>query len=278
MEPIIFYPNTSKVTPEPHSALLSPFGAHESQYCYGVFHEPQGHFMAEHAVLFVYPWGQDYVRCHRALRKVALKLQQRGIPSLRFDYRGTGDSGGADTALSMESAAEDIQAAFAYLQDQTGADHIQVVSVRFGMLATVKALANEAQVAEFLSWDPVLFGDDYINELYGPQITNRTVEPNMIWVNGYPMTRLFESEIRSSLVGVDTIAAPVVLFGAEESARFKAWHDQCLVSGVNVTLSHSVQPGQGSIWGDVNAIGGFMSSDPLLQSLEERLIHGVADS
>jgi hypothetical protein len=48
------------------------------------------------AVLLCNPFGQEAIRCHRAFRLLSARLASSGIPSLRFDYFGTGDSPGND--------------------------------------------------------------------------------------------------------------------------------------------------------------------------------------
>ena len=40
------------------------------------------------------PMGPEYTRSHRTLRHLADRLALAGIPALRFDYHGVGDSAG----------------------------------------------------------------------------------------------------------------------------------------------------------------------------------------
>ena len=42
------------------------------------------------------PIGYESILCHRAGRHLAERLAAAGIPALRFDYDGTGDSVGSD--------------------------------------------------------------------------------------------------------------------------------------------------------------------------------------
>ena len=42
------------------------------------------------------PVGHEYTRAHRTLRHLADSLAGRGVPTMRFDYHGIGDSPGSD--------------------------------------------------------------------------------------------------------------------------------------------------------------------------------------
>src|SRR5437868_15096221 len=44
------------------------------------------------------PIGPEYTRSHRTLRHLADRLAAAGIPALRFDYQGCGDSAGDEEA------------------------------------------------------------------------------------------------------------------------------------------------------------------------------------
>ena len=81
----------------------------QQQGIYTLFSEPQGHSLADYAVLMCYPLGQEYVRSHRALRTLSAHLAQKGVPSLRFDYRGTGDASGH--LFELDAAMDDIRVA-----------------------------------------------------------------------------------------------------------------------------------------------------------------------
>ena len=45
------------------------------------------------SVLLCQPYGHEYIRAHRAFRTLGERLARAGFPTLRFDYRGCGESG-----------------------------------------------------------------------------------------------------------------------------------------------------------------------------------------
>lgn len=80
----------------------------------GVLHP--GHAQAQVGVLLVVGGPQYRVGSHRQFVLLARRLAQAGIPVLRFDYRGMGDSSGAQR--SFESVDDDIRSAIDVLCQQ----------------------------------------------------------------------------------------------------------------------------------------------------------------
>ena len=62
-------------------------------------YQPVAEPRPETAVLICNPFGQEAIRAQRSLRVVAERLSRQGVPSLRFDYFGTGDSPGEDGSV-----------------------------------------------------------------------------------------------------------------------------------------------------------------------------------
>ena len=75
---------------------------------YSVIQEPGGEYIADFAVLLCYPFGDEYIRSHRAFRHLAFLLARKGVVSMRFDYSGTGDSSGASSEFSLGDARAQI--------------------------------------------------------------------------------------------------------------------------------------------------------------------------
>lgn len=126
---------------------------------YGVFHPADK--PGSLAALIVPPFGQDYVRCHKSLQKLAIDLARRGVSTLRFDLSGSGNSSDAD-GLSLSLWSEDTRAAMAELTARSGCEQIAVVGVRLGAAI---AASVETQVEQMIFWDPVFDGGGYLAEL-----------------------------------------------------------------------------------------------------------------
>jgi alpha/beta superfamily hydrolase len=111
------------------------------------------------------PVGSEYTRSHRSLRHLADRLAQAGIPCLRFDYDGTGDSPGGDLDPGrVEAWQASIRTAIGHARRLSGRARACLVGVRFG--ATLAALAAaETPVEHLVLWNPCVKGRGYVREL-----------------------------------------------------------------------------------------------------------------
>lgn len=120
---------------------------------------------ADHAVLICAPILQEYMRTHWALRKLATELARAGLPVLRFDYTGTGDSAGDLSDASVQTWVDDVGDAATELRDASGASRVSVVGLRFGATLATLAAAQSLKVRDLVLWDPVVNGADYLATL-----------------------------------------------------------------------------------------------------------------
>jgi len=111
------------------------------------------------------PVGSEYTRSHRSLRHLADRLARAGIPALRFDYHGVGDSPGTDLdPRRVETWRADVRGAIARARALSGRPRLFLVGVRLG--ASLAALATgEAEVERLVLWNPCVKGSSYAREL-----------------------------------------------------------------------------------------------------------------
>ncbi|HET7546903.1 MAG TPA: alpha/beta hydrolase [Usitatibacter sp.] len=131
---------------------------------FGWYHESSGAQGAAVAVICP-PIGSEYTRSHRSLRHLADRLALAGVPALRFDYHGAGDSPGTDLDPDRLGAwRADIAAAIAHARRLSGCARVHLVGVRLG--ATLAALASaEADIDRLVLWNPCVQGRAYAREL-----------------------------------------------------------------------------------------------------------------
>jgi pimeloyl-ACP methyl ester carboxylesterase len=113
------------------------------------------------AAVLCYPWGAEYTFAHRTMRQLAVKLSTCGFHTLRFDYFGTGDSGGEDSEASPAAAEVDIESAIEGLQDIVGVAQVALIGLRLGAtLAARAAMRRKENVEALVLWDPIVLPEE----------------------------------------------------------------------------------------------------------------------
>ena len=154
------------------------------------------------------PIGSEYTRCHRSLRHLADRFARAGIPAVRFDYHGTGNSPGTDLDPGRVPAwLANIRDAAAYARRWSGCDRVVLVGVRLG--GTLVALASEAVGAEGLVlWNAPAKGKPYVRELQVvARMAARTADSEgALEAAGFVLT----AETLEALRGIDLTRSPIV--------------------------------------------------------------------
>jgi pimeloyl-ACP methyl ester carboxylesterase len=115
------------------------------------------------AAVLCHPWGAEYSYAHRTMRQLALKLSASGFHTLRFDYFGTGDSGGEDSEATPAAAEADVESAIEGLQDIVGVARVALVGLRLGAtLAARAAMRRKESVEALVLWDPIVLPEEAV--------------------------------------------------------------------------------------------------------------------
>jgi alpha-beta hydrolase superfamily lysophospholipase len=122
-------------------------------------------------------FGNEAVFSHRAMRHLAQATAAAGIPALRFDYHGTGDSAGDELAPGRVAAwTESVHLAIDAAKRHTGATRVCLVGIRLGSaLATLAALSRE-DVAALVAIAPVVHGRAHVRELRLAHMSRQAAE------------------------------------------------------------------------------------------------------
>ncbi len=145
--------------------VLEPFYFGPDEQLFGVYHPPPDRARGAGVVLCP-PVGQEHIRSHRALLKLALELSALGFPVLRFDLLGCGDSGelaaGAD---ALQRWRLDIGAATEELLEGSGVEEIVLCGLRLGASLAACAAGDREEISGLILWDPIVQGARYVEEL-----------------------------------------------------------------------------------------------------------------
>ena len=149
------------------------------------------------AVLLCPPWGQEYLRAHRAMKQLATLLNQAGVHVLRFDWFGTGDSAGEMLDASLAGWQADIETAIDELKDTTDATRIGLVGLRLGgTLAAAVAARRRKDVDSLMLWDPVVSGEGYLKELLAAAPARKPEHGGGHEVMGFALSEAMAAELR----------------------------------------------------------------------------------
>ncbi|SED08888.1 Serine aminopeptidase, S33 [Burkholderia sp. WP9] len=134
--------------------------------CYGWLHLPASR-SATTGVVLCSPFGYDALCVHRGWRDFAIALTVFcGIPVIRFDYPGAGDSGGnEEDPQRFRTWIDSVKAAAQYLRATTGVTRLILCGLRLGATLAVLAAEELDGVDSLVLMVPVIAGKRYIREL-----------------------------------------------------------------------------------------------------------------
>ena len=117
-----------------------------------------------HGVVLCKPPGHEAQWLHRTFFVLAQQLADKGMPTLRFDYRDNGDSLDDESgAPAYEVWLAGIYSAVRYLREVVGIEHVTLCGIRMG--ATLAAVAAEnCAVDGLILLAPVAHGRVYFRE------------------------------------------------------------------------------------------------------------------
>jgi alpha-beta hydrolase superfamily lysophospholipase len=112
------------------------------------------------------PFGFEATCAHRSVRVFAETAASLGIPALRFDYLGTGDSADIEpNADQLEVWAQDVLAAIDELRRSTRVEHVCLMGIRLGALLATLASRRSDRVRSVILIAPIVSGARYLREL-----------------------------------------------------------------------------------------------------------------
>lgn len=239
-------------------------------YLFGAYHPPQLTNRREGIVLCS-PFGQENMRAHRSLRRLAINLSALGYAVLRFDYRGTGDSAGTLVGVTADDWQKDIQFAVQELIDIAVVPKVALLGLRVGALLAAQVAATNPKVSRLLMWDPIVSGQAYIDELTaeinaGPSRANFIAADGTLHFNGFSMPHIFQKSLAGLDIrqtrGLDSTAVAQIV--SHENDSFTALY----ASLSNLPrFVYELAPAPHD-WNYVDHVGGILWPQPIVQAIE----------
>lgn len=162
------------------------------QRVYGMVHLPDSPRPAQGfpSVLILHGYTGNRGGDHRLLPLLSRHLMGLGIASLRFDFRGSGESEGDFSEMTVTREVEDATEGMAYLRDLPEIDPERAMLLGFSMGGLVAALASpQVKPHRLALWAPAL------PELWLAFLKGGFVPPVISDSGGWPIGREFLLEM-----------------------------------------------------------------------------------
>jgi len=145
--------------------MLPVFFGDPAESLYGVYHPPDRPTAKPAGVVLCQPAFHESVNSHRAMRALAEQFGRAGVHTLRFDYRGTGDSAGESGDWDVERCTADIGTAMDEIKASRGLTSVGLVGLRLGASLAARTAARRGGVPFVVLWEPIVEGGSYLQEL-----------------------------------------------------------------------------------------------------------------
>src|SRR5882757_633479 len=133
---------------------------------FGWLHHSLNALKADVGVVVCQPFGYEAICAHRGMRAFAEAIAVAGMPVLRFDYLGTGDSAEIDPqADQLQTWTQDVLAAVEELKLRTGVRQVCLLGFRLGAMLATLAASESNSVSALIVISPINSGRRYLREL-----------------------------------------------------------------------------------------------------------------
>jgi pimeloyl-ACP methyl ester carboxylesterase len=126
----------------------------------GILHRPPGAVPdTAPGMVFLHGWSGCRLGPHRMFVTAARMLCADGIPCLRFDFRGRGESDGQTRAGTIRSMTDDACRAVDHLERELGTRPVLLLGICSGGKVAVAAAARDPRVQGLVLWSAEAMGD-----------------------------------------------------------------------------------------------------------------------
>ena len=228
----------------------------------GIF-EPSA-LSSSRGVVLCNPWGKEYLLAHQSLRVLAQLIARGGRHVLRFDWYGSGDSGGDSLEGGHpDSWLEDLRLAIEELRAMAQVTSVALVGLRLGASVAAHAASERTDIDRLVLWDPIIDGRAYLRELSDPvgvlqpaawrELAETGADPTYS-VRGFPLTADMRAGIATVRVEDFGRSLPPTLLVStvEDPQRYEPLRQRLRESGTSFTDEVTRGP---LVWVEVEEFG-----------------------
>lgn len=195
----------------------------EGQQISATLHVPEGVAKKVPGVLLCHGFTGQRTETHRLFVAMSRELEKRGIASLRFDFRGSGESEGSFADMTVSGEISDAQAAFDRLASQRKVHpkRLGVLGLSLGGCVAACLAGREKRVASLALWSAVADPAGLILGRMAPREKRLLARKGYLDRGGMPVGKGFYRELPSirPLDEIAKAACPVlVVHGTKDAA------------------------------------------------------------
>lgn len=199
----------------------------EGEKLFGVVHHPLQ--SRPPIVICMHGFASHKVGTNRSYVSLAEKLCEAGIATLRFDFRGCGDSEGHLASMTLDNFVSDAVAAYEYIRG-LGYHKIGFFGSSFGGAISVMA-ANRLQTIQSLAlWAPVASGELWFNDFMSkhPNMEKNALNHALKTYRGVPLHPLFKEQFgqMNAAKELQSLTLPVIHFQGEKDEVISISHQR----------------------------------------------------
>ena len=229
----------------------------EGRQIAGMLHLPAGE-MGGPGVVFCNAFGDERKSSCLAMVRLARRLAAEGLPVLRFDYWGCGDSPGDFVDATVSTRLEDIAAAARFLPAHTGGNALCLLGLRLGAALAALVAEDLDGCAGLALIEVVSEGAAYVRGLEqrtlvrkmisGPGRGTPQAPPEVVDLDGYAVRRSVLDEVQRLGIRVGGVAfrGPVLVvqvsFNEKLTSETAAVRETYAAAGARVDLRTLVLP------------------------------------
>lgn len=214
----------------------------------GMLHIPKDGRQRVPGVVFFHGFTGSKVEAHRLFVKMARALAQAGIVAFRFDFRGSGDSSGDFSRMTISRELEDARAALKFLRAQREVNprRLGVIGFSMGGLIAAEILGENKNIQAGVLWAPVADLKFQIAEKLTPEARGQLRELGCVDYGGFAVGEAFFSDIKHDPLKAvaRTSAAVLVVHGANDETvpvSFADAYEKALRTAKKTCFKHIIK-------------------------------------